>query len=458
MPKRELKHEEVLSYLEKLPYNKFKEVVKYYSTHTKADFECELESLVTFDFQQRLEKLGVNTVCPKCGSENIVKNGKSNNVQRYKCVNCNSRFTLFTGTIVEKTKWHWDIWLAVLNMTINRFSLKKIETVLAHDYGCSGINHKTLFLWKHKLLHAIANLPMPQLTGVIQIDETFVREAQKGSRSLVSYLKKDDVREPRYGREPSKYGVMGPEFATITTAIDNRGYSVSKVSCLGKLNLFLFLTLFQEYLISPSYICSDANGVYEQYCRLYNIAHYVKPSNYLTVLEHNGFETPSRVDPAKAQITEGRNKKVLEKLYSECRIDYISQRGYLSYQEFDGLKRDHRLSLARVNELHSDIKKFIYADMANVSTRYLQDYIGFFTYLRNWKVTNGYYPSSKKDTEKIFIEILQSKIKYTTADINEKGLILPKPSARYISVLKEQTAKIREASNNQYFKFDEDIS
>lgn len=448
--------DEVLSYLEKLPFNKFKEAVNHYATHTKANFEKELDSMITLNFQQRLEKLKVNSNCPKCGSKNIIKYGKKKNVQHYRCKDCNLYFTLFTDTIVEKTRCHWDIWIAVLNMTINSFSLNRMENILELDYGCIGINHKTLFLWKHKLIHALASLPMPKLSGIIQVDETFIREAQKGSRKLVSYIDKTDIREPRYGRIPSKLGVMGPEFATVTTAIDNRGYSVSKVSCMGKLTTELFMTLFEEHLINPSYICSDANSVYEEYCKLFNIAHYIKPSNYSTVLGHNGYITPSRVDPSKAKTTQESNKKILKSLYKENMINYLSNRGYMPYEEFHSLKKANSLSLSRVNELHSEIKKIIYSNMKNVSTKYLQDYIGFFTYLRNWRITNGNYPSSMKDTEKIFIEILKARVRFTVSDINKKTLDLPKPSTRYITVLKAETEKIRQATSNQYFKFDEE--
>jgi transposase-like protein len=377
MAKKEFNFDDVLSYLEKLPFNKFKEIVEHYSTHAKTNFETELEDMISLNFQQRLQKLGVNSSCPKCNSSNVIKYGKKKRIQRYKCNDCKSLFTLFTGTILEKTKWHWDIWIAVLNMTIYHFSLKEMQNVLEKDYGCIGISENTIFLWKHKLIHAVASLPMPKLSGVIQVDETFIREAQKGSRSLVSYLGKEDEREPRYGRKPSKYGVMGSEFATVVTAIDNRGYSVCKVSCLGKLTTDLFVTLFEEHLQDPSYICSDANSVYEDYCKAFNISHYIKPSNYLTVLEHNGYVTPSRISSARAKTTEEKNNRILETLYNNNMIDYISNRGYLTYKEFDELKLLNGLSLARVNELHADIKKYIYGNMTNVSTKYLQDYIGF---------------------------------------------------------------------------------
>lgn len=456
MPKRELTFDEVLSYLEKLPYKRFKEAVNHYSIHTKLNLEKEMDVMVTLNFQQRLEKLKINSNCPRCNSQIIVKNGKENYVQRYKCKGCGKSFTLFTNTVLEKTKWHWDIWIKVLEMTLNNYSLNNIKTVLEKDYGCRGISPKTIFLWKHKLIHALASFPMPKLTGVIQIDETFIREAQKGSKNLISYIDKVDVRKPRYGRRPSKFGVMGSEFATVTTAIDSRGYSVSKVSCLGKLTKNLLVDLFEEHFDNPSYICSDANSVYEDYCNLFDVPHYIKPSNYSTVLNHYGYETPDYSNPLTSKQTEEKNQKILEGLFKDNMIDYISNRGIMFYEEFYLLKKANKLSLARVNELHSDIKQFIYGKMTNVSTKYLQDYIGFFTYKRNWRVTNGYYPVSLKDTEIIFMEILKSKVNYTITEITNKKLELPKPTTRYISLLKSETEKARIATGNKYFKFDEE--
>lgn len=91
--------------------------------------------------------------------------------------------------------------------------------------------------------------------------------------------------------------------------------------------------------------------------------------------------------------------------------------------------------------------------MTNVSTKYINDYVGFFTYIRNWKVDNGHYPTSKKDAEKIFIEMLKTKVNYTINDLNNAEIDLPKPSSKYISILNEETAKARKATSNKYFKF-----
>ncbi len=201
---------------------------------------------------------------------------------------------------------------------------------------------------------------------------------------------------------------MGSEFATITTAIDNKGYSVCFVSCLGKLSSELFVDLFDEYLESPSYICTDSNSIYNKYCEINNIPHYIKPSNYDRLLDEYNLSNK----------TNEQREKILLKLYNDDKIDKILNKGRLNYLEFKELKSKNRLSLTRVNVQHNEIKKFINVNKTNVSTKYLNDYILFFNYIRNYKVRNGNYPSSKKDIEKIFVEILTQKVNYTINNIN----------------------------------------
>lgn len=239
---------------------------------------------------------------------------------------------------------------------------------------------------------------------------------------------------------------MGSEFATITTAIDNKGYSVCFVSCLCKLSSELVVDLFDEYLESPSYICTDSNSIYNKYCEINNIPHYIKPSNYDKLLDEYNLSNK----------TNKQKEKILLKLYNDDKIDKILNKGRLNYLEFKELKSKNRLSLARVNELNNEIKKFINVNKTNVSTKYLNDYILFFNYIRNYKVRNGNYPSSKKDVEKIFIEILTQKVNYTINDINNKQLDLPKPTGKYMAMLKEETEKLQILTNNTFTFNDED--
>lgn len=105
-----------------------------------------------------------------------------------------------------------------------------------------------------------------------------------------------------------------------------------------KLTNELFMDLFESHLVNPTYLCSDANFVYENYYNLKNISHYEKHSNYLTIIEKNGYKTPDYSDPVKTKETEKKNQKILEKLYNAELIDKITNRGYMSYADLEPLK------------------------------------------------------------------------------------------------------------------------
>ncbi|WP_128426686.1 IS1 family transposase [Gudongella oleilytica] len=171
-----------------LSFPQVKALLDYYSVNNGVNFDKEINQIITNSHQRKLEEYEINKVCRKCGSVTIVKDGKrADGVQKYLCKDCNSRFTLFSGTILEKTNWHWDAWVKTLEMTINHRPLETMQNVLVEDYGCAGINLKTIWLWRLKLIHALATMETPMLSGIVQIDETFIRESQKGSRKLETY-------------------------------------------------------------------------------------------------------------------------------------------------------------------------------------------------------------------------------------------------------------------------------
>ena len=451
MSKKTLSFEELQSQILSLPYDKFRTLMSSYAKTTGTDVKEIEERLIIDDFQKRLETLHINDTCPFCSSHIVNKNGKrSNGLQRYKCCECGRRFTRLSNTILEKTRWHYEIWVEVVRMILNDFSLDAMMNVLVNDFACEGLDKRTLMLWREKILHAMASVPMPKLTGVIQVDETFIRESQKGSKHLIDLVNKGESRKPRYGRIASKYGVMGTEFANITTAIDNRGYCVCKVVCLGRITTEMFFDAFDEYFDSPAYICSDSNPIYQKYCDLRHIPHYQRPSDYMDIIKNAGYILES-----EAGYDAKKNSVILRKLYSEGLIDEIIIDGVRvrDYSDFEEMKRDNNLSLGRVNQLHSDIKNSIYSMKTNVSTKNLSDYIGAFTYQRNWRVAHGHYPTSRKDAECILIEMLSTRANVTVTESQNKKLSLPTPSGQYMRVLREETERARKASKNKYFKF-----
>lgn len=268
----------------------FKKLVQAYATGGGLDAGRTWDSVVYSVSEQKLAALGINRACPGCGSIVLERNGtNAAGIQRLRCQDCGKSFTRFTGTLLEKSRFPWSVWVEVLRMVLNDDSLETIKTVLEQDFGCESINIKTVFAMRMKLIHAMATIPPPELTGVIQMDETHIRESQKGHNlELVSYVKGIE-RVPRYGRRPSKLGIMGAEFATILTAVDSRGYCICKVVALGRATPDSVIDLYENHCVDAAYLCSDANHIYEDACNLLDVPHYVRPSNYSTVIERAGY-------------------------------------------------------------------------------------------------------------------------------------------------------------------------
>lgn len=435
----------------------FKALVKSYAGQSGQDARRVWETSVYAVSEQHLADLGVNRACPGCGSVAVVHNGLTEaGVQRFHCQDCGKSFTRFTGTLLEKSRYPWDVWVEVLKMTLADESLQDIKTVLERDFGCDGINIKTVFSMRMKLIHAMAAVEPPELHGVVQMDESFLRESQKGNnRVLVSYVKGLE-RVPRYGYHPSKLGTMGAEFAAILTAVDDRGFCVCKVVSLGKVLPGHVVDLYEQHCSSVTYLCSDANAIYGQACDLLDIPHYVRPSNYTKVIERAGYLRSESGKPSEERRQ--HNRRLLERLYRDGEIDYITHREDLTYAEFEKVKKKHGLSLARANELHKDIKRMLEKKMTNVATKYLPDYIGFFTFRRNWRMAHGHSPANREDAAVILGELLTGHVTLTRPELEKVKLTIPKPSGASAYILKMKTAAARRLTANKYFKFDaEDV-
>ena len=391
--------------------------------------------------------------CPHCGHRHAVKNGtqKNSGLICFKCKHCGKKYTVFTGTVLENCHAPWYVLLKVLEMTINNCSINNMINALEKDYGCKGITFKTVWQWQMKLMRVLANMPQPKLTGVIQIDETYIRESQKGSRKLHSYLP-NEIRYPRYGYAPSKCGILGPEFCNVVTAVDSKGHCVCKVLEMGYLSKEKFIFAFDRYIENPTYICTDNNPIYSMYCRMKGYRHYIRPSSYSKILENNKYYTDSELTAAKKK----KNHEIKKALYREGAIDKIEP-GVYSYEEFCGIKNGNGLSLGRVNALHKEIKRKIVREKVNVCSKYLADYLGFFSFIHNWAVDHGgVEPTSNSDALQIFLLILQQHKTYTRQEICNTTLKLPKPNSRYLKMLTEKTSTARKAVGSDCFKFREE--
>ena len=76
--------------------------------------------------------------CPKCASENIIKNGKDNGKQKYQCKNCNSY-----GTLNPSVKYSEEEKERILRAYQERQSMRGIKRTF-------GVSIPTLISWLKK--------------------------------------------------------------------------------------------------------------------------------------------------------------------------------------------------------------------------------------------------------------------------------------------------------------------
>ena len=116
----------------------------------KAGQEQETSKLV------RNLETGKIVACPYCGSVTIVKTGKKDGRQRYKCKDCKASFGDTTGTLHQHSKLTKDQWLGLIKGILLNISLRKI----ADDIGAS-----VQTVWYNKQICTTPPWPTPSVTG-----------------------------------------------------------------------------------------------------------------------------------------------------------------------------------------------------------------------------------------------------------------------------------------------------
>ena len=119
--------------------------------------------------------------CPHCPTDGAHLHGRDKNGrQRFRCRNaeCRRTFNILTGTPMARARKpeKWGRYLA--HLTEHRSVRRIVETGI-------GVNHTTVWRWRHRFLRAAAADNAAVLSGVVEADETFFVRSFKGHRGWV---------------------------------------------------------------------------------------------------------------------------------------------------------------------------------------------------------------------------------------------------------------------------------
>lgn len=197
-------------------------------------------------------------ICPYCAAhDSIKKNGTYRGRQRYLCHNCNRTFNDLTGTPVHNTH-HLEKWPEYLNCMGQELSIRKCAKQV-------GISVPTAFMWRHKILHALAENKNQSLSGVVETDETYVLYSEKGKHNLPRKSRKR-------GGVAQKRGISN-EQVCILVARDRAKQTISEAVTFGRLKSSTLDQVLSPRLQSEVIICSDEEPTFRKYCRVHNLQH-----------------------------------------------------------------------------------------------------------------------------------------------------------------------------------------
>jgi transposase-like protein len=141
----------------------------------------ELRQAVAAQYQRTqalraLEAAGEGLGCPHCASFNFTKNGHSRGLQRYQCAACSRTFNAATNTPLSRLRAK-ERFFQHGECLAQGLSIRATAEEL-------GVAVSTAFRMRHRFLQEVVSHQPHRVAGLLEADETYVRESQKGSRHL----------------------------------------------------------------------------------------------------------------------------------------------------------------------------------------------------------------------------------------------------------------------------------
>ncbi|RZA33830.1 MAG: IS1595 family transposase, partial [Lysobacteraceae bacterium] len=121
------------------------------------------------------------------------------------------------------------------------------------------------FRWRHRFLERVKHDLPPRLHGIVEADEMFILESQKGSRKL-------DRAPRKRGGKAGKRGISN-ELCCILVARDRSNQTIGALVGRSALKMAQLARHLLPKLDKEVLLVSDSNAAYRAFARQHGIAH-----------------------------------------------------------------------------------------------------------------------------------------------------------------------------------------
>jgi transposase-like protein len=195
--------------------------------------------------------------CPHCRCPRVYRCGQASGLQRWRCIACGRSFNALTGTPLARLRKR-EAWLPYLHCILESRTVRDAAR-------CVGVHRTTSFRWRHRFVPGAARERSLQLSAIVEADETYRLESQKGSRHL--------TRAPRRrGGVTRRRGING-EHDCLLVARDRSGQTLDFHTGRGPVTAAQLEVCLRPVLSPDILLISDSAAAYRRFAAGAGLTH-----------------------------------------------------------------------------------------------------------------------------------------------------------------------------------------
>jgi transposase-like protein len=204
-----------------------------------------------------IEQAARGRPCPRCGCDRVHRCGQASGLQRFRCLGCRRTYNALTGTPLARLRKK-ERWLPYLQCVLESRTVRDAAQVV-------GVHRTTSFRWRHRFVPGAMRDRPKTLTTIVEADETYRLESQKGSRNL--------TRRPRKrGGVATRRGI-DKEHDCLLVARDRSGQTLDFHTGRGQVTVAHLHKCLKPVLPVDVLLISDSAMAYRHFAEQAGITH-----------------------------------------------------------------------------------------------------------------------------------------------------------------------------------------
>jgi transposase-like protein len=204
-----------------------------------------------------IEAAAARRPCPHCAGTRMHRSGFASGLQRFRCLGCRRSFNALTGTPLARLRKR-ERWLSYIQCLLESRTVRNAALV-------TGVHRTTSFRWRHRFAPGAARHRPAALSAIVEADETYRLESQKGSRSL--------SRPPRKRGGTAKRRGIHREHDCLLVARDRNGVTLDFHIGRGPVSAAQLRTCLLPVLPGDALLISDGAAAYARFAAGAGITH-----------------------------------------------------------------------------------------------------------------------------------------------------------------------------------------